>query len=144
MGLEGRPDLIVRVDEGKSELGDYSYSIIEIKSARNILQAHILQAAVYNRLLGVVQGHEPQTFYIINRDGQIVTVQMTDVANDLDRVLDEMGQIIAGKPVEPCHGAGLWPWESHVNQLAIERNDVSPHISHINPAGRAVLSNRTT
>ena len=125
IGLQGRPDLLVRVDGPGSELGPYAYSDVEIKTVRYIQRAHILQGAVYNRLLGIAQGYEPAEFHMINRDGNVQTIQMADVASDLDGVLSDMREIMNGKPVEPCYGAGEWPWESHVNSLAIARNDIS-------------------
>ena len=62
IGLEGRPDVLVRVDDIGSDLGDFSYVVVEIKSARNISEAHILQGAVYNRMMGIVQGYEPDEY----------------------------------------------------------------------------------
>ena len=125
IGLEGRPDLLVRVDDIGSELGSHSYALVEIKSARRIRDSHILQAAFYNRLLGIVQGYEPADFYIINGDAQDQAIQMSDVTEKLDRALDDMRLIMAGKRVEPCYGAAKWPWASFVDNLAIQRNDVS-------------------
>ena len=125
IGLQGRPDLLIRVDGAGSELGQFSYHVVEIKSAKNIQDAHLLQAAVYNRLLGWVQGYEPEAFYIVNRDGDMTTVQMAGLSDQLDEALWEMRRIIGGGSVEPCYGAGKWPWESYVNQLAIDANDVS-------------------
>ena len=57
IGLEGRPDELVGVNDIGSRFGSYSYAVVEIKSARNITAAHTLQGAVYNRMLGVVQGY---------------------------------------------------------------------------------------
>lgn len=138
-GLEGRPDLLVRVDDIASNLGSFSYGVVEIKSARRITNAHILQAAVYNRLLGMVQGHEPDEFYIINKDSDMRTIDAVDVADELDDVLLTMREIMDGAYVDPCHGAGRWPWESYVNQLAIELNDVSL-IPGVGPALRRDLT----
>ena len=126
MGLEGRTDVLVRVDDAASDLGFYSYAVVEIKTSRNIQKGHILQAAVYNRLVGEIQGYEPREFYIINRDGDVMTVQMAEVNDELDQVLSDMRDIMNGKMVvEPCHGSAEWPWETYVNHLAIEASDVS-------------------
>lgn len=138
MGLEGRPDVLVRVDEVASELGPFSYCVVEIKTRRNIQKAHILQGAVYNRLLGAVQGYEPPQFYVINRDGDMQTIRMAEVDDELDRVLSEMREVINGKVIEACHGAGRWPWESYVDSLAIVAKDVSL-IPGVGPAIREAL-----
>ena len=125
MGLEGRPDLLTRVDGVGSDLGTFSYQIVEIKSAKHIRESHTLQGAVYNRVLGHVQGYEPEEFHIVNRDREVTTVRMADVSDRLELVLSHMRDVMAGAEVDPCHGAGRWPWESYVNTMAIERNDVS-------------------
>lgn len=125
IGLGGRPDLLTRVNGINSELGPFSYQVVEIKSARHIREWHILQAAVYNRILGFVQGLEPSEFLLINRDREVKTIRMTDVAERLEQALSDMRDIAAGAVVEPCYGAGIWPWKSLANQMAIDRNDVS-------------------
>ena len=125
MGMEGRPDLLVRVDDIGSALGSYSYGLVEIKSARRVRDAHILQGAFYNRLLGIIQDYEPTEFYIINRDTEHQLIKMSEVMEKLDVALDAMRRIIAGEIVEPAYRTGKWPWESYVNKLAFEANDVS-------------------
>ena len=125
MGMEGRPDLLVRVDDIGSALGSYSYGVVEIKSARRVRDAHILQGAFYNRLLGIVQEYEPAEFYIINRDAEDHLIKMSDVTEKLDLALDAIRRIIAGEIVEPAYRSAKWPWESYVNRLAVEANDVS-------------------
>ena len=125
LGLEGRPDVLVRVDDIPSDLGDYSYGVVEIKSARHISEAHALQGAVYNRMLGIVQGYEPDEFYIINGDSNERIIQAVDVADKLDAVLEDVRRVLDGAVVDPCFGAGESPWHSYVNAMAIQNDDVS-------------------
>ena len=44
-GLVGRPDILERVDGVPSAFGDYSYRVVEIKSAKRLRESQILQAA---------------------------------------------------------------------------------------------------
>ena len=125
MGLEGRPDLLVRVDDIGSDFGSYSYAVVEIKSVRRIRDPHILQGAFYNRLLGIVQGYEPVEFYMINRDSQDQLIEMAEVTEKLDVALEAMRRIIAGEIVEPAYRSAKWPWEPYINSLAVQANDVS-------------------
>ena len=87
IGLEDRPDVLVRVDDIPNDLGNYSYGLVEIKSARHISQARTLQESVYNRMLGIVQGYDPEEFYIINWDNSEKIVQAANVYDKLDAVL---------------------------------------------------------
>ena len=125
MDLEGRPDILERVDGVPSDLGDYSYRVLEIKFARQIKQGHVLQASAYNRLLGLAQGFEPEEFVVLNGDFQLLPYFMSEWNSKLDQALEAIREILNGGLVEPCHGAGEWPWKSYVNQLAVQQNDVT-------------------
>ena len=125
IGLEGRPDILAKVDGVPSNFGSYSYRVVEIKSAKNIRNSHILQAAAYNRVLGQVQGYQPGDFDIVNRDWNIQTISMADVVAQLDDAMAAIRVTIAGVELQPCYGAAKWPWASFVDNLAIQRNDVS-------------------
>ncbi|MDA0264010.1 MAG: TM0106 family RecB-like putative nuclease [Chloroflexi bacterium] len=124
-GLTGRPDVLERVDGVPSVFGDYSYRVVEIKSARRLRESQILQGALYNRVLGLVQGYEPPIFQMVNGDSGIVPVDMADVDHRLDEVLAEVREIMGGKPVDFCYGAARWPWMSYVDSQAVAANDVS-------------------
>ena len=136
--MEGRPDVLERVDDVASIFGGYSYRIVEVKLARNLKKAHKLQAAFYTRLLGQVQGYEPEDFHMVNGNLEVIPMAMADYNDELDRVLDEMHLVIGGKKVHACYGTGKWPWESYVNRSAVEANDVSL-ITGIGPAMREKL-----
>ena len=124
-GLTGRPDILERVDGVPSNFGDFSYRVVEIKSSRKLRESQILQGALYNRVLGLVQGYESPVFQMVNRDFDVIPVTMADVDQRLDQVLEMVREIVGGKRVEPCHGAAKWPWVSYVDGLAIAANDVS-------------------
>jgi len=137
-GLTGRPDILERVDGVPSVFGDFSYRVIEIKSSRRLRESQILQGALYNRVLGLVQGYEPAVFQMVNRDFDVIPVTMAEVDQRLDQVLDEVREIVGGKLVEPCLGAAKWPWVSYVDGLAVASNDVSL-ISGVGAATRSNL-----
>ncbi len=124
-GLTGRPDVLEKVDGVPSVFGDHSYRVIEVKSSRKLRESQILQAALYNRVLGMVQEFEPPEFYLVNRDMDLVPMAMEDYNARLDEVLAQVREVMAGKKVASVHGAGKWPWTSYIDGLAVEANDVS-------------------
>jgi len=136
-GLTGRPDVLEKVDGVPSVFGDFSYRVVEIKSARRLRESQILQGALYNRVLGLVQGYEPSEFQMVNGDMDVVPVAMAEVDERLDEVLAEVREIMAGKHVDFCYGVAGWPWTSYVDSKAIEANDVSL----ITGVGASVRSN---
>ncbi|MCH7622296.1 MAG: hypothetical protein IH870_10405, partial [Chloroflexi bacterium] len=94
-GIAGRPDVLVRDDSQDSNLGPFGYQVVEIKAVGKITRGHILQAAVYNRLLGRALGHEPLEFYLLNQEGTRQAFRMAEVSAHLDWALDEMRRILA-------------------------------------------------
>ncbi|MCH7736547.1 MAG: TM0106 family RecB-like putative nuclease [Chloroflexi bacterium] len=124
-GLTGRPDVLERVDGLPSVFGDFSYRVVEIKSARRLRESQILQGALYNRVLGLVQGYEPLEFQMVNGDMDVIPVTMAEVDHRLDEVLAEVREIIHGKRVDFCYGVAGWPWTSFVDSQAVAANDVS-------------------
>ena len=125
LGLEGRPDIVRRMDGQASVFGNHAYEIVEIKSARKVRRHHILQAAMYNRALGEVQGMEPGEFHIVNGDMEMTTYAAVDHAGDLDEVVDGVRRLLSGAPSPPIYGDALWPWRTYANGLAVEASDSS-------------------
>lgn len=125
-GLKGVPHVLIKTPSYPSDLGNYSYFLAEIRSARRITEAHRLKAAALNRLLGTVQGYEPELLLIVNMDGDIENVYTEGFSSRLDDVLLEMREVAVGtSTVLATYGAGDWPWQSYVNRLAEERRCVS-------------------
>lgn len=124
-GLVGRPDILERVNGVPSIFGNYSYRVVEIKSAKKLRESQMLQAALYNRVLGLVQDYEPPIFHMVNGNFEVIPVTMAELDQRLEKVLQEVRDVIAGKPVDFCYGAAGWPWASYVDGQAIVADDVS-------------------
>ncbi|MFT4250365.1 MAG: TM0106 family RecB-like putative nuclease [Candidatus Woesearchaeota archaeon] len=124
LGFEGRPDVLERVP-GESVFGEYYYVVKEIKYAKNLKQHHILQAAFYNRLLGVIQGVTPKEFFLVNNEHE----EFSFLYADYEALLDEMVVLARSVLCEdfvplPVFGED-WPWTSYSQELARENNDLS-------------------
>ena len=137
-GMLGRPDVIIRVDGGPSHFGSYHYEVVEIKLAKNIRKAHMVQAAFYIRLLGYVQGFSSTTFHIVNGEGQLYSFNQSDHEQALDEAVQGVRAILVGEVVESCYGSSPWPWENYGDRLAIDKGDVSL-IAGVGPSRQASL-----
>ena len=125
-GIKGIPHVLIRTNAFPSDLGDFSYFLAEIRSARKIVEAHKLRAATLNRVLGAIQGFEPEQLLIVNMDGDITNVHVEEFSERLDTILQEMREVAEGtRPVLATYGAADWPWVTYSNRLAEERQCVS-------------------
>lgn len=125
LDISGRPDIIRKVLDKSSVFGSHSYEIIEIKSAKNIKTSHILQAAIYNRMIGEIQEFTPPIFYVINADLEEFPYYAEEWDEQLDETIQQLINVINGEKIAPTLRGARWPWESYVNTLAIDANDAS-------------------
>ncbi|MFH1589237.1 MAG: ribonuclease H-like domain-containing protein [archaeon] len=65
--LMGQPDLMIRVNRGKSKFGKYHYQPIDIKSSLEIRGEQIMQVVHYEKILEVLQGMHPENAFIYSK-----------------------------------------------------------------------------
>ena len=124
LGMIGKPDQLRKVRNSKSIFGNYRYRVVEVKLAANITQAHVMQAAFYNRLLGAIQGLTPKTFAIVNGRGEESVEEFASKEPDLDRNVRRARGVVVGDFVPtPEYGKTPPPWRSFGNKLA--ENDLT-------------------
>ena len=63
-GWASRADILRRVDT-PSDLGDWSYEVIDTKLARETKCGAILQLSLYSDLVGAIQGSQPEFMYVV-------------------------------------------------------------------------------
>jgi len=125
VGMKGNPDILVKTKGVKSTFGQFYYKVVEIKLAKNIKKYHIIQGAFYNRLVGRIQGYEPESFSIINGQGEAFDYSMAQYEAELVTAISSVRAIMAGQEVGPCYGSCPSPWETYGNDLAIAKRDIS-------------------
>ena len=124
LGMIGKPDQLRKVRNSKSIFGNYRYRVVEVKLASNITDAHMLQAAFYNRLLGAIQCLTPTTFTIINGKSEELVEKSDSWESDLDTRVRDAREVVAGDVVPiPEYGKTPPPWRSFGNKLA--ENDLT-------------------
>ncbi len=124
-GLVGYADIIEKSTSGGSVFGGHHYTVKEIKLAKNIRDDHIIQGAFYNYMLGKIQGVTPQTFYIINRDGEELACKYSEYEGLLLDAIEGTRKILQGEPVSPTYGSCKFPWENYCNKMAEATKDIS-------------------
>lgn len=139
--LHGVADVLLRSNDHSSVFGDYHYVVKEIKSARHMKKEYILQAALYNYIIGKLQGYTPPVFYLINREQEEFEYEFEKYESELHKTLKGIREVLSGKEVAPTAKGLRWPWENFGVKKAIEAGDVSI-VPHVGPSLRRKLNAR--
>jgi len=123
--IYGITDILQRDNSHSSIFGNYHYVVKEIKSAKHIKNAYIMQAAFYTHILGKVQGFTPKKFFLINREKQEFAYEYEQYREPLMHALKGIKEILDGKEISPTAKSCRWPWGAYCNKRAIQENDVS-------------------
>ncbi len=122
-GVHGKPDILERRD-GASDFGAHHYIVKEVKLATNIEPAHILQAAFYNSMIGKIQGHTPDTFYLIDGEQRQIPYKFSDHEDRLYEVIGGINDLYNGAMPPPTYGSCRSPWGIYCDNKAVEARDI--------------------
>jgi len=137
--IYGIIDILEKDTSHPSIFGNYHYIIKEIKSAKHIKHAYVMQAAFYTYLLGKIQGYTPKYFVMINRDGEETKYDFEKYEDELKNIIKGVREIQKGEKVSPTAKSCRWPWESYCNSRAVEVGDVSI-LPNVGPAVKRKLN----
>lgn len=122
-GMVGIPDMLER-RHGKSIFGGHHYSVVEIKSRKNIMLEHIMQTAFYSMMLGKIQQRTPKTFTIINSEGVEARYMVAEYEGAVREKIAGVRRVLAGHVPSATHGCPP-PWTTYANKMAKTQMDVS-------------------
>ncbi len=121
--LQGRPDLLVRIEK-PSDLGDYRYCPVDIKSGRQLKHTHELQMMAYLYLLNQIQGVETTGIIQLGDNSQ----QSVTLTAEFDEWL-QRAKVVSGGQVEPrpfiASYCNRCVWHQHCRGIAQRRQDIS-------------------
>lgn len=63
----GKPDVLLRIEK-PSDLGPWSYEVIDTKLSKETKAGTILQLGLYSEMLALAQGARPEHFYVVTPD----------------------------------------------------------------------------
>ncbi|PWG03523.1 TM0106 family RecB-like putative nuclease [Sphingosinicella humi] len=109
----GFADFLRRV-ERPSELGGWSYEVIDTKLARTASPKHVLQLALYSEMIAKVQGVRPHGMHLVLGDCREEEFRTTEFRHTLDasthRYLTFIEGGAQGSVGEPCSSCSLCGW----------------------------------
>ena len=75
----GEIDFLEINTKKKSNLGNWSYEVIDTKYSSRVKSDHIYQVSLYSFLINEAQGFLPENFYILLKDKSKEAIKLTDV-----------------------------------------------------------------
>lgn len=122
----GRPDLLIP-HESPSNLGEWTYEAVDIKSAFSLNDVHKYQLTFYALLLEKVQGVMPRTGKIINARKETLEFDIQETYSEFFEILGKILEIRAGEKPEPylVSGAKESPWYDMLLKEVVEADDLS-------------------
>ncbi|MGH9883284.1 MAG: TM0106 family RecB-like putative nuclease, partial [Pyrinomonadaceae bacterium] len=109
----GRADFLLRV-ETLSDLGAWSYEVVETKLAKSTKARAIIQLCFYSELVAAIQGKVPERMHVVLGGGaQVEEFSVRRYLAYFRRVKREFQTALAAKPVtypEPVEHCGVCDW----------------------------------
>ncbi len=143
---KGRADFLKRVDH-PSELGDWSYEVIDTKLARNTRAGTILQLGVYAQAVGQIQGMFPELIWVVSPDEDSfkeVPYRTSDFMAYHRLIQDRLESHSSNPPVtypEPVPQCDICKWWSHCDKQR-RADDHLSLVAGITRSQRAELTSR--
>jgi len=144
--FRGELDFLEINNNIKSNLGDWSYEIIDAKNSAKVKGDHIYQLSLYSFLLEKAQGIFPKNFYVLLKDKSKVPIMLNDVysfflkqknyfemfmKNELNRkILEKISHCSLRDIQEFCENK--WKEKKHLNQILGSNKN---NIKKLNNAG---------
>lgn len=123
----GYSDFLERV-EIPSELGNWSYEVVDTKLKRRPDPKHVLQLCLYSDMLADMQGHPPEHAHLELGDGSRFTVRLNEVSAYARRSRRMLQRFIEERPStepEPVAACTLCRWNSHCQEFWRDTDSLS-------------------
>ena len=124
--LLGIPDFLEKSGE-KSSFGDYSYSVVDIKTGLSVKRKYIAQVVFYSYILSKIQGVLPKKAFLILGDESRREVKISEHIGWFMESLAEIRKIAGGKEIQPSRVAECpnCRWHDFCFDLLLKRRDIS-------------------
>ncbi len=146
----GDADFLVRVDT-PSQLGDFSYEVVDTKLARHPEAKHVVQLCVYADLLAHLQGLRPRQMHLVLGDQEMVAFKADDFFYYYLYAKQRFEAFVSNPPAdsypEPCQHCRFCHWKDRCDEqwtkddhLSLVANILRPQIDKLNGEGVKTLA----
>ena len=114
----GFADFLERIDE-PSDLGPFSYEVVDTKLKESPTPSHVLQLVVYSTMLADLQGRMPTYAHLQLGSGERVSLRLTEFLSYAQRSQQQMEDFLEqpfdARPV-PCDACAHCSWQDVCNE----------------------------
>ena len=126
----GHADFLRKVSY-PSQLGNYSYEVLDTKLSRTTKAKFIIQLGFYSILVAKAQGVEPLAMHVILGDQRQESFRCADYAKYLDQLMQQFKARVSSASIEtypePCEKCGQCKWSG----LCEERRLADDHLCQV-------------
>ena len=138
----GYADFLIRRDGQKSNLGTYSYEVLDTKLSRSAKPKHVVQLVVYSKFVAADQGLAPHQLHVVLGDGSQVSLKVADFVHYTDFAkirFESFVELTTRRTVaEPCGHCALCRW-AETCEAEWDRTDHLSLVASISRSQRAKL-----
>ena len=124
----GDADFLLKCDT-PSQLGNYSYEVLDTKLARTPEPKHIIQLCAYTELLAKLQGLQPAKMYLLTGDSKKHSFKVNDYFAYYrwakQRFMNYVQQLPKESYPQPCNYCKLCHWKEHCHNQWQKDNHLS-------------------
>ncbi len=118
-GWHGYSDFLIKVSQ-PSELGSYSYEVVDTKLARSAKPKHVVQLGIYAEMISAVQGRLPDHVHVVVGDGSTVSLKLNDFIYYCRHQRDRFTQFVSGEKRETeadrCPHCSMCHWSDRCDE----------------------------
>ncbi len=135
----GYSDFLTRRDGVESTFGDYAYEVIDTKLSLSARPKHIVQLAVYSRLVAAEQNAVPHQMHIVLGDGTKVSLNVSEFSHYCEIARGRFESFVnlakRATSAEPCGHCAFCRWAERCDE-EWERLD---HLSRVANISRSQI-----
>ncbi|MFN8175841.1 MAG: TM0106 family RecB-like putative nuclease [Solirubrobacteraceae bacterium] len=135
-GWRGHADFLERRDDTPSDLGDYSYEVLDTKLARSAKPYFVLQLCCYSEMVAAVQGVMPAEMHVVLGTGERKSFRIEEFAAYYRRVRARLlDQVVSPDDPPypfPCAHCSLCSWAPR----CVAKREEDDHLSLVANARR--------
>jgi predicted RecB family nuclease len=126
---QGFADFLKRVDR-PSNLGNFSYEVIDTKLSKQEKVTHIIQLCLYSELLGDIQGKLPEKIHVVTGDSRLRSFRLNDYLSYYRRLTADFREAIDSDSLsklypEPCYRCAICHWRDHCSEKRTKDDHLS-------------------